>query len=175
MSGQNGRYALGLNIEQGLRSSATTVVGTMGARDALHALIGDQCHVLNDGNNEWALFVYNGSEWVKVGGQRSVAVDARTIKQVITLPGATATIGTVGEERRILNINVTVLETLSNAPNFTVSVGSATVWDFAKHGANSIGSYSVDSNLVTAVRDDVIIHIPTNTATGKLQIEVTYV
>ena len=175
MSGQTGRYALALNIEQGLRSSATTVVGTMGAREALHALIGDQCHVLNDGNNEWALFVYDGSAWVKVGGQRSVAVDARTIKEVINLPGVTTIIGTVSEERRILNISVAVLQTLVNAPAVTVSIGNNIVWDFTKHGASEIGSYSVDSNLVTTNRNDVVVNIPANTASGQLQIEVTYV
>ncbi|CAB4241748.1 hypothetical protein UFOVP71_286 [uncultured Caudovirales phage] len=175
MSGQTGRYALGLNIEQGLRSSATTVVGTIGARDALHALVGDQCHVINDGNSEWALFVYDGSVWIKVSGQRSVAVDARTIKEVVALPGATSTIGTISEERRILNVSVTVLQALSNAPDFTVNVGSTIVWDFAKHGASEIGTYTVDSELITNAREDVIVHIPTNTASGQLQIEVTYV
>lgn len=175
MSGQTGRYALGLNIEQGLRSSATTVVGTIGARDALHALIGDQCHVLNDGNDEWALFLYDAEQWVKIGGQRSVAVDARTIKQVIDLPDSTTTIGTVSEERRILNVSVTVLQELTNAPDFTISVGSNIVWDFAKHGADTVGTYTVDSDLVTSTREDVVVNIPTNTASGQLQIEVTYV
>jgi hypothetical protein len=175
MSGQTGRYALGLNIEQGLRASATTVVGNMGGRDALHALVGDQCHVINDGNGEWALFVYDGAQWTKVGGERSVAVDARTIKEVVALPGTTSTIGTVSEERRILNVSVTVLQALTNAPDFTVNVGSNVVWQFAKHGASEIGTYTVDSELVTNARENVIINIPTNTASGQLQIEVTYV
>jgi len=175
MSGQTGRYALGLNIEQGLRASTTTVVVNMGGRDALYALIGDQCHVLDDGNGEWAFFLYNGANWIKTGGQRSVAVDARTIKQVIDLPGSTTTIGTVSEERRILNISVAVLQTLVDAPNFTISVGSNIVWDFAKHGASEIGAYTVDSDLVTSVRNDVVVTIPANTASGQLQIEVTYV
>ena len=175
MSGQTGRYALGLNIEQGLRASTTTVVVNMGGRDALYALIGDQCHVLDDGNGEWAFFLYNGAAWIKTGGQRSVAVDARTIKQVVDLPGTTITIGTVSEERRILNISVAVLQTLVNAPAFTISVGTNIVWDFAKHGASEIGTYVVDSDLVTDNRNDVVVTIPTNTASGQLQIEVTYV
>ena len=175
MSGQNGRYALGLNIEQGLRSSTTTVVADLGARTALYSLVGDQAHVLDDGNGEWALFLFNGADWIKIGGERSVAVDARTIKQVINLPGTTTTIGTVSEERRILNISVAVLQTLVDAPAFTISVGSNVVWDFAKHGASEIGAYTVDSDLVTTARDDVVVNIPANTASGQLQIEVTYV
>lgn len=175
MSGQSGRYALGLNIEQGLRASTTTVVVNMGSRDSLYALIGDQCHVLDDGNGEWAFFLYDGAAWIKTGGQRSVAVDARTIKQVIDFPGMSTTIGTVSEERRILNISVAVLQTLVDAPAFTVSVGTNIVWDFAKHGASEIGTYAVDSDLVTNDRNDIVVTIPANTASGQLQIEVTYV
>jgi hypothetical protein len=175
ISGQTGRYALGLNIEQGLRSSTTTVVVNMAGRDTLYALIGDQAHVLDDGNGEWALFLFNGSDWIKIGGERSVAVDARTIKQVIDLPGTTTTIGTVSEERRILNISVAVLQTLVDAPAFTVSVGTNIVWDFAKHGAGEIGAYTVDSDFVTSTRNDVVVTIPANSASGQLQIEVTYV
>jgi hypothetical protein len=175
MSGQTGRYALGLNIEQGLRSSATTVVGTIGARDALHALIGDQCHVLDDGNGEWALFVYDAVAWIKVGGERSVAVDARTIKEDIALPGSTTTIGTVSEERRILNVSVTVLQALTNAPNFTVSVGNSTIWQFNQHGSSKAGTYVVDSDVITAVREDVVVNIPSNTATGNIRVEVSYI
>jgi hypothetical protein len=68
-----------------------------------------------------------------------------------------------------------VLQALTNAPDFTVSVGSTIVWDFTKHGANTVGTYTVDSNLVTNAREDVIVNIPTNTGAGQLQIEVTYV
>lgn len=174
MSGQTGRYALGLNIEQGLRSSTTTVVPNLGAREALYALVGDQAHVLDDGNGEWALFLFNGSDWVKIGGERSVAVDARTIEQTVDLPGATAIIGTVSEERRILNISVAVLQPLINAPNFTIAVGSEVVWEFEKHGASAVGVYTVDSNLFTTVRSDIVVNIPANTGSGQLQIEVTY-
>ena len=70
MSGQNGRYALGLNIEQGLRSSATTVVANITGRDALNSLVGDQCYVIDAGNGEWATFTYDGTQWTKVSGQR---------------------------------------------------------------------------------------------------------
>jgi hypothetical protein len=175
MSGQNGRYALGLNIEQGIRSSGITVVASMAGRDALNALVGDQCYVINDGNGEWATFVYSGSQWTKVGGERSVAVDARTIKEVIVLPGTTTTIGTVSEDRRILNVSVTVLQDLVDAPDFTVEVGSNTVWEFSQHGSSRVGTYVVDTDLITTVREDVVVNIPSNTATGNIRVEVSYI
>jgi hypothetical protein len=175
MSGQNGRYALGLNIEQGIRSSGITVVANMLARDALNALVGDQCYVIDDGNGEWATFVYSGSQWTKVGGERSVAVDARTIKEVVALPGATTTIGTVSEDRRILNVSVTVLQDLVNAPDFTIEVGANTVWQFSQHGSSKVGTYTVDTDLITSVREDVVVNIPSNTATGNIRVEVSYI
>jgi hypothetical protein len=175
MSGQNGRYALGLNIEQGIRSSGTSVVANITARNALNALVGDQCYVIDDGNGEWATFTYSGTQWTKVGGERSVAVDARTIKQVIALPGATATIGTVSEDRRILNVSVTVLQDLTSAPDFSVDVGSNVIWQFSQHGSSKIGTYVVDSDLITTAREDVVVTIPSNTASGNIRVEVSYI
>lgn len=176
MSGQTGRYALGLNIEQGLRSSTTTVVPDLGAREALYALVGDQAHVLDDGNGEWALFLFNGSDWIKIGGERSVAVDARTIKQVIDLPDGTTTIGTVSEERRILNIAVTVLDNITGTGDFGIRVGTDVVWNYSAHGANSIGTYTVESDLITTTRSDVVVDLATGQQLGgTVRVEVTYV
>jgi hypothetical protein len=174
LSGQTGRYALGLNIEQGLRSSATTVVADMAARDALRSLVGDQCHVINDGNNEWALFVYDGSQWVKVSGERSASVDARTIIRYINLPGATQLCGTISENRRVLNVSVTVLETLMSPPDFTIDVDGITVWQYSNNGAKGVGTYTVDSSLITSRRSDVVINLPTAGA-GLIRVEVTYI
>jgi hypothetical protein len=174
MSGQNGRYALGLNIEQGLRSSTTTVVADLGAREALYALIGDQAHVLDDGNGEWALFLFNGVDWIKIGGERSVAVDARTISKLVSLPTLT-TIGTVSEDRRILNVSVVVLQTLANVSNFNVTVGETIVWEFSSHGSTEIGSYTIDSDLITTERSDVVVNFPAGTELGTVRVEVTYV
>jgi hypothetical protein len=175
ISGQNGRYAIGLNIEQGLRSSATTVVANIAARDALHALIGDQCYVIDDGNGEWATYLYDATEWIKIAGKRAVAVDARTITETVNLPGITTTIGTVSEDRRVLNVSVTVLEDLMDAPDFTVDIGEETLWQFSQHGAPFAGTYSVESDLMTLNREDIVINIPSNTATGSVKIEVTYI
>jgi hypothetical protein len=176
MSGQTGRYALGLNIEQGLRSSTTTVVPTLGAREALYALVGDQAHVLDDGNGEWALFLFNGTDWIKIGGERSVAVDARTIKQVIDLPGATTTIGTVSEDRRILNVSVTVLDDITSTGDFSIRVGNNVVWSYSAHGGNEIGTYSVESSLITTERSDVVVDLATGQQLGgTVKVEVSYI
>jgi hypothetical protein len=111
MSGQNGRYALGLNIEQGIRSSGTSVVANIMARDALNALVGDQCYVIDDGNGEWATFTYDGTQWTKVGGERSVATDAKTLVtsyNLATKPSSVIELGTISTGRKIINIGVEV-------------------------------------------------------------------
>ena len=81
----------------------------------------------------------------------------------------------MSEERRILNVSVTVLQALTNAPNFTVSVGNNTIWQFNQHGSSKAGTYVVDSDVITAVREDVIVNIPSNTATGNIRVEVSYI
>jgi len=175
MSGQNGRYALGLNIEQGLRSSATSVVADIAARDALFPLVGDQAYVIDDGNGEWALFMWNGSGWDRFQNQRSESTDAKTIEAVYTFPGAgDVQIGAITAGRRLLKISVVVLSDLASAPNFEVEVGSASLWNFAQHGGNSVGAYSVETDYITSLIEAVTLKVPSNSATGVIRVEVTY-
>ncbi len=175
MSGQNGRYALGLNIEQGLRSSATSVVADIAARDALFPLVGDQAYVIDDGNGEWALFMWNGSGWDRFQNQRSESTDAKTIEAVYTFPGAgDVQIGAITAGRRLLKISVVVLSDLASAPNFEVEVGSAGLWNFAQHGGNRVGAYSVETDYITSLIEAVTLKVPSNSATGVIRVEVTY-
>ena len=175
MSGQTGRYAIGLNVEQGLRANSTTTVPTIAARDALSTLPGDQAWILDAGHGEWALHLWDGNAWREVTNQRSKETDARTISQEITLPGSTATIGTITEGRRILNVSVAVTTALVDAPAFDITVDGASVWRYIHNGATGVGTYTVESELVTSARSDVVVAIPSNTATGTFKVEVTYV
>ena len=174
MSGQTGRYALALNIEQGLRSSATTVVADIEARDALYPLVGDQAYVINDENNEWAMFMYNGSVWTRVNNQRSESTDAKTIEDVFTFPSGNEIIGTITAGRRILKVSVVALTDLVDAPDFSITVDGNTVWQYSLHGGKGVGVYSVDSDFITTDRSDVEVVIPFNAATGTFRVEVSY-
>ncbi|NDE19589.1 MAG: hypothetical protein EB000_04000, partial [Alphaproteobacteria bacterium] len=124
LSGQNGRYALGLNIEQGIRSGGTAVVANIIARDALNALVGDHCYVIDDGNGDWATFTYDGTQWTKVGGQRSVATDARTLVLDVDLSTTTGiqSIGFITVDRTV--ISVRVLVTTSASADAQVTIGT---------------------------------------------------
>ena len=80
MSGHSGSYALGLNVEKGIRSGGgITVVANMAARNALTPLTGDQAHVLDSGEGEWALYLYSGSSWTLLANEDSAATDANSL------------------------------------------------------------------------------------------------
>jgi len=175
MSGQTGRYAIGMNISSGLRANSTITVPTIVSRDALHPLPGDQAYVLDTGYGEWAMYLWDGFFWLETTNQRSNSTDAQTISELFEFPGTTATIGAITQNRRILNVSIAVLDTLIDVPDFDISIGSDIVWQFSKHGSTQIGIYTVDSNLITASREDVAVNVPTNTASGAIRIEVTYV
>ena len=174
MSGQTGRYALALNIEQGLRSSATTVVADIEARDALYPLVGDQAYVISDENGEWAMFMFNGSVWTRINNQRSESTDAKTIEDVFTFPSGNEVIGTITAGRRVLKVSVIALTDLVDTPDFSITVDGNTVWQYSLHGGNGVGVYSVDSDFITTDRSDVEVAIPFNSATGTFRVEVSY-
>lgn len=113
-SGHNGMYPLAINIERGLRAAGTTVVATIAARDALAPQTGDQAYVLNKGDGEWGLYVYNGSTWVQVANSDSATTDAKTMTTTFTMPAGgfgnstTNTLGNISAGRKILEVSVTV-------------------------------------------------------------------
>lgn len=180
ISGQNGRYALGLNIEQGLRSSATTVVADITGRDALNALVGDQCYVIDAGNGEWATFTYDGSQWTKVGGERSVATDARTLVLDVNLNSTTGTqtIGYISADRTV--ISVRVLVTAEASADAEVTVGTSTNTSAFVQARDSIlsqvGQYTTNPDYRTTVYTEVVAEITRPTISdGQFTVILTYV
>lgn len=123
ISGQNGHYALGLFIEQGLRNGNTSVVANITARDALRPLVGDQAYVINsaDGNgnyaNQWSIWLWNGSAWTIIGRESSATVDSKTLSYSIsnTTP-QTFTIGQLTTGTRIVSILIDVTTAFNGTP-----------------------------------------------------------
>lgn len=180
ISGQNGRYALGLNIEQGLRSSATTVVADMTGRDALNALVGDQCYVIDAGNGEWATFTYDGQQWTKVGGLRSVATDARTLVLDVDLSTTTGTqtIGYITADRTVISVRVLVTTTAPADAEVTVGTNTNTsAFTQARDSILSqIGQYTTNPDYRTTDYTEVVAEITNPTpGAGQFTIILTYV
>jgi len=115
MSGHSGSYALGLNVEKGIRSAGgITVVASIAARDALNAsaLTGDQVHVLDTGESEWALYLRSGGAWVLLANEDSAATDANSLSHTFTTPvggfgnTSTITLGRISSNSRVLSVLV---------------------------------------------------------------------
>jgi len=180
LSGQNGRYALGLNIEQGLRSSGTTVVANMVARDALNALVGDQCYVIDAGNGEWATFTYDGQQWTQVGGQRSVATDARTLVLDVDLSTTTGTqsIGFISSDRTVISVRVLVTTPAPADAEVTVGTSSNTsaFSESRDIRLSQIGQYTTNPDYRTTGYTEVVAEITNPTpGAGQFTVILTYV
>lgn len=113
-SGHTGSVPLAMNIEQGVRTGGTTVVGTTSARDALNPAAGDQTFVTNKGDGEWGLYLYTGGTWVEIANADSAQVDAKTLTTTFTMPvggfgnSTTQNLGNISPGRKILNVTVSV-------------------------------------------------------------------
>lgn len=139
MSGHSGSYALGLNVEKGIRSAGgITVVATIAARDALNAsaLTGDQVHVLDSGEGEWALYLRSGGAWVLLANEDSAATDANSLSHTFTAPvggfgnTSTITLGRISSNSRVLSVLVECTTAVSGytggTPSLIVGVQSDT-------------------------------------------------
>jgi hypothetical protein len=175
ISGQNGRYAIGLNIEQGLRSSGTTMVANIAARDALHPLPGDQSYVLDTGHGEWAIYVWNGSAWLRYSNQRSDETDARSAGQIITLPDSVKVLTSISQGRRILNITVEILDKIVAGNNFDFDImsGSTSIWKYSDYNITQPGIYTDDTTYI-AGDIELVTYVSTGSASGSIRIEVSY-
>ena len=182
LSGQNGRYALGLNIEQGLRSSATTVVADITGRDALNALVGDQCYVIDDGAGDWATFTYDGEQWTKVGGERSVATDARTLVtsyNLATKPSGVIELGTISTGRKIINIGVEVENATVNTDMSLIEIYTdqeETLLDTRDSRLIGNAIFTVDPEYITTDYTTIFANLNNYQGnTGIVTIKLTYV
>ena len=182
ISGQNGRYALGLYIEQGLRASATTVVANLMARDALHPLIGDQAYVIADENDEWAMFAYDGANWTRFTSQRSESTDARTLVLDIDLSSISSTgdtlftMGTISGGRNIKDITVDVISPCPAGTTVVVTQAGAALTEARDFLLDQVGQYSVDSEYRTNGYTEVAAKLNlTSLGAGLVRIILTYV
>ncbi len=134
-SGHNGMYPLALNVEQGLRAGTVTVVANISARNSLTAQTGDQCHVLTAADGEWALFLYDGSSWIKISDADSSIVDARTLTTTFSMPvdgfgtATTNTLGNVSPGGKITSVAIEVSTAFTGHSGGTPSVEIGTTAD----------------------------------------------
>jgi len=135
-SAHTGSVTLAMNIEQGVRTGGTTVVGSTSARDALAPAAGDQAYVTNKGDGEWGLYLYTGSAWVQVSDADSANVDAKTLITTFTMPvggfgsSTTQNLGNISPGRKIQSVSVEVDTAFSGySGNISPNIEVGTILD----------------------------------------------
>lgn len=183
ISGQNGRYALGLYIEQGLRSSKTTMVANIAARDALHALPGDMAHVIDAGNGEWAVFLYDAATWQRISNQRSEATDARTLiaevdLSTISVPGNPdkISLGYISADRTVTDVKVLVTSPFPADTEIEIKAGTDLLFESRDAILSQTGSYATIPDYRITGYIEVFADLwVTTTGTGLATIILTYI
>ena len=188
----NGQFPLGLYIEHGVKSSGTTIVANITARDALSPQAGDLAYVTDAGDGEWGLYIYDGSAWGELSNQDSANTDAQTLTVDSDTPGGgfggveTVTLGNVSPGSRIVEVSVKVTTPVTNysgsAP--TIDVGDQTDIDAYMTGdmsdLSASGTYTSNPDYVYPASQSNDLNIRCkfthNSATlGAVTVSVTYV
>ena len=193
ISGHSGSYALGLNVEKGIRTAGgITVVADIAARDALNssALTGDQVHVLDSGESEWALYLYSGASWTLIANQDSAATDANSLSHTFTTPvggfgnTSTVTLGRISSNSRVLSVLVEVTTILAGyaggVPSLQVGVTSDPdrFQGIDENDLESAGSYITNPDYHYAGVPELEIKCTLahyGATTGDIKVTVTYV
>lgn len=190
VSGHNGSYPIGMDIEQGIRKAGITVVADLVARDALYnVLVGDQAYVLDAGQGEWGLYIWNGSAWVVVATQDSAATDANSLHHTYVMPSQVEgnieviEMGRISPHSRVVSVLVEVITPFtgySDVPTLNIGVDgniSELVSD-ALIDLENVGSYNLTPDFHYEGEEEVniIATLAHNGSTnGEIKITVTYV
>jgi hypothetical protein len=191
LSGHNGSYAMGLNVEQGVRKAGTVVVPNIATRDSLPSqLTGDSAYVLDTGQGEWGLYIWDGTQWSLVATQDSAATDANSLSHTFTCPvggfgtAQTITLGRISDNSRIVSVLVEVLGPMQGYSGGVPSleVGTATDPDrFMSDYENDLesnGSYTTtpDFHYSGATELEIKANLEHYDATlGEIKVTVSYI
>lgn len=191
ISGHNGSYPIGLDVEQGIRKAGTTVVSSTAARDLLpNVLVGDQAHVLDTGEGEWGLYLWDGSNWVIIATQDSAATDANSLYHTYVMPSSIdgnieiITMGRISNNSRVVSVLVEVITGFSghtgSAPalNIGTSTDAAALVHEDLIDLESVGSYNLtpDYHYAGPNEVEIIATLDHNLSQeGEIKITVTYV
>lgn len=190
VSGHNGSYPIGMDIEQGIRKAGITVVSDLVARDALNnVLVGDQAYVLDAGQGEWGLYIWNGSDWIVVATQDSAATDANSLHHTYVMPSEiqgdieVIEMGRISPHSRVVSALIEVITPFtgySSVPTLNIGVDgniSELVSD-ALIDLENVGSYNLTPDFHYEGEEEIhiIATLAHNGSTdGEIKITVTYV
>ena len=190
-SGHNGAYALGLNIEQGIRKAGTYVVRNIAERASLpNIMIGDQAYVLDTGEGEWGLYIWDETQWTLVATQDSAATDANSLSHTFTMPitdfgtAKTITLGRISDNSRIVSVLVECITPLSGYTGGIPSIEVGTQAEPARfmsdyeNDIESAGSYTTTPDFHYSGSSELEIKANLehfDATAGEIKVTVTYV
>jgi hypothetical protein len=180
-----------LNIEQGIRKAGTYVVRNITERSALpNVMIGDQAYVLDTGEGEWGLYIWDETQWTLVATQDSAATDANSLSRTFTMPitdfgsAKTVTLGRISDNSRVVSVLVECITPISGHSGGTpaLEVGTQAEPDrFMSDYENDIesaGSYTTtpDFHYTGSSELEIKANLQHFGATaGEIKVTVTYV
>ena len=191
ISGHTGSYAIGLGVEQGVRKAGTVVVQNIAARNALASrLPGDSAYILDTGEGDWGMHVWDGNQWNVMATQDSASVDANSISHTYSLPSSafgtteTVTMGRISDNSRVVSVLVEVITPLSGYSGGVPALEVGTTADpdrFMTEDQNDVesaGSYTTTPDFHYAGATELEIkcslsHL--NATGGEVKVTVTYV
>tara|TARA_B100001248_G_scaffold86947_1_gene63725 strand:- start:3313 stop:5292 length:1980 start_codon:yes stop_codon:yes gene_type:complete len=181
----NGRQPLAVTVEQGIVAGggSTTVVADITARNALSPSVGDLAYVIDNGNGEYAFYVYSGGAWKLLADEDSANTDANTINVTLTQAGGTANtnIGTMSDGARVTMVTVKVT-TPFDTTDATLTIGDSgdndRLMSDNEIDLTSAGQYTATPGYqyTTGGDQSVVAYFNVGTSTtGTVEVAVTYV
>ncbi len=177
---QNGRVPIGLVIEAGIRKGELFVVADIAARDALTVLVGDQAFVIDKGDSEWGLFLWDGSIWVVTSTEESARTDSRSLS-VDIIPGSSTTvfIGEVSGTSRVTPVTIDIITPFDGAPTIEVGDSGDTdrLFDDGSVDMSLAGKYVSTPTFIYPAGSDVDINVTFaagGATVGLARVTITY-
>lgn len=182
-SAQNGIPPIGLVIEQGIRKGDTYVVADITARNALTPLIGDIAYVLDSGQGEWTLYIWDGGQWIQLTDEDASDVDAQTLSVNATYTsGSPILIGSLSDGARITSITVDVTVVWDD-PAATLTVGDSVdntrFMSTSLNDLTTLGTYYSSPAFqynTGGIETEVSVYLSSGTATqGSATVTISYI
>jgi hypothetical protein len=182
VSVDNGQLPIGLVVETGVRKADMYVVPNIPARNALVPKIGDQAYVVDTGQGEWGLYVWNNA-WGMIANHDSARTDAETISiDILWSNPTTNAIYRVSDGSRVSMITVDVLEAFNSiSPSLTIG----DVLDTSRLMGNNMIDLTVAESFVATpshqystggTETEINAYFNSNGATqGHAKVTITYV
>lgn len=177
---ENGQKAAALYIEQGIRQASTYVVPNILARNNLHAIIGDQAHVLDKGDGEWGLYLYDGA-WKLISSYESAQTDANTLMiDVVAAALGEKLLGEVSDRSKVTLITVEVTEAFNQDVSLVIGdpANHARLASADHFDLTSLGTYIVMPSFIYEFGTDAQIraYLTSGVAPtlGRARISVSY-